>query len=242
MNTPNNTPLRHGYTMTDLDILARISVATAFARAMDYVDRYDAAWHGIAEHLVLADTAPTRADLKHAGTKAINDAAQDHFHTWGMARGKTVGTGGSMAAFQRYWDLSRRSTSSPEDMVVDQAALRQIWPELSSLHQRVLLAMATHGDYGLAAEACGKSRATFASHLKNARRAFFELWHEHETPSRLWGRTDRVSGRRTAAQTLVNRRQQRARRAAKAAAEAGSPTVLSRRVPSAWRYSSLTAA
>ena len=213
MQPPSQVPLRHGYTMHDLDVLARISVATAFARAMDYSDRYDAAWHGIAEHLVLADSAPTRADLKQAGTKAINDLIQDHHHTRGMARAKVVGEQGSMGAFQRYWELSRRSTPSPEDMIVDWAAFRQIWPELSALHQQVLLKLAVYGDYELAAAACGKTRTTYASHLKNARRAFFALWHEHATPSRLWGRTERRSGRRSAMQVLVNRRQQRARAA-----------------------------
>lgn len=203
--------LRHGYTLHDIDHLARAGVHLAFARAMDYTDRYEAAWHTIAESLYTAETPPTRRDLRLIGARAVDRLVQDQRRTWGVAREWGSSEGG-VAAFQRYWELSRRVSPSPEDTVVDRQALREIWPCLSATHQQVLLAMAAHADQALAAEAVGKSYATFGSHLRNARRAFFVLWHEHETPSRLWGKADHRHGRRTAVQVLINRRQQRARR------------------------------
>lgn len=209
----------HGYTMRDLDRLAHTAVNVAFARGMDYTDRYDAAWHAIAETLSTAEQAPTRRDLTLAGATAVNRHAQDHHRQWGMARRWGAGEG-SVPAFGRYWELERRVAPSPEDGVVDRAALRQIWPRLSPTHQHVLMAMAVHADQVAAAEAVGKTTVCFRSHLKNARREFFELWHEGETPSRVWGRSDR-RGRRSAMQTLVNRRQHRARRAARAAVVGG---------------------
>lgn len=203
--------LRYGFTLDDIDRLAHAAVSTAFARAMDYTDRFDAAWHAIAETIYAADTAPTRRDLTLAGATAVNRLVQDHRQARGMTR-TWDSSEGSVAAFQRYWELARRVSPSPEDAVVDRAAVRQIWPRLSPTHQQILLAMAVHADQVIAAEAVGKTYACFGSHLKNARRAFFLLWHEGETPSRLWGKADRRHGRHTATQTLRNRRQQRERR------------------------------
>jgi hypothetical protein len=213
---PERINLWHGYTLTDIDRIAHTATARAHGgRILDYTDRYDAAWHAIAELLCTTSEQPTRSDLTVAGMTAVNRLGQDHRHTWGMAR--TWGSAeGDMAAYQRYWELSRRVTAPPEDPVVDRLALRQIWPRLSLTHQQVLYALAVHGDHQAAAASLGKSQATYRSHLKAARAAYRALWHEHETPSRMWGRSGE-QGRRTATQALVNRRRQRARRAATAA-------------------------
>jgi hypothetical protein len=214
MNSPAAEPLWHGYTLADLDQLARTAARTAFGgRILDPVDRYQAAWSAIAEQLCTADEPPTRGDLIRVGSNATSRAGQDHRHTWGMTR--TWGSAeGDMARFLRYWELERRSTASPEEAVVDRTALHQIWPRLSLTHRQVLYAFAIHdGDHEAAAESLGKTVATFRSHLKAARASFRALWHEHETPSRMWGRSG-GRGRRSAMQTLVNRRQQRARKAA----------------------------
>lgn len=201
--------IRGGHTLDSLDRLTRIAVAMAYTTAMDYTDRYDAAWHAIAEHLYATDGVPPDRDLKLAGANAVNRLAQDHAQTWGAPRG---GEFESAARFLRYWELARGPAPSPEGKVVDRVAFAQIWPRLSTTHRQVLTALAVCGDQAGAAELLGKSYATVGSHLRNARRAFLTLWHEHETPSRVWGKTGR--GRRTATETLRNRRQQRARRAA----------------------------
>lgn len=211
MTHPADEPLRHGYTMRDLDLLARKADTRAYTKALDPGDRYDTAWHAITEHLYTVAKPPTVHDLIYTGATAINRAAQDHRQTWGMTRtwGAEEGTRGG---FQRYWQLARVAPS-PEGRIVDEQALRQIWPLLSPTHRAVLTALAAHGSQTDAATATGKSYATFGSHLKMARRAFYALWHEHETPSRMWGKNDHRQGRRTATQTLRNRHQQRARRA-----------------------------
>lgn len=215
---PTTTSLWHGYSLDSIDHLARIAAARARGgRILDPDDRYEAAWGFIVEHLATADTAPTTGDLLKGALTAVNRAAQDHRHTWGMNRAWGSAEG-DMGGYQRYWELARRSAASPEDPVVDRAALRQIWPALSVTHQQVLYALALHdGDHREAATSLGKSLVCFRSHLKGARAAYRALWHEHETPSRMWGRSGQ-QGRRTAAEVLVNRRQQRARRAAATAA------------------------
>jgi hypothetical protein len=219
VSAPDRVNLWHGYSLAAIDRLARIAAARAIGgRILDYSDRYDAAWHAIAETLCTATEAPIPRDLAVAGMTAISRLAQDHRHTWGMDR--TWGSAeGDMAAYQRYWELERRAASSPEEPVVDRLALRQIWPRLSRTHQQVLYALAIHGNHATAASSLGKTTLTFRSHLRNARTEYLALWHEHETPSRMWGRSGET-GRRTAAETLVNRRQQRARRAAAAMAKA----------------------
>jgi len=211
--TPTTANLWHGYSMDDLDRLARIASLRAFGgRILDPCDRYETAWHAIAEHLASADEAPTGGLLVSVGTTAVNRAGQDHRRTWGMTR--TWGSGeGDVAAYARFWELARRSVASPEEPVVDRTALRQIWPRLSITHQQVLYALAIHdGDHQAAADSLSKTLGCYRSHLKGARAAYRALWHEHETPSRMWGKSGQ-QGRRTAAQTLANRRQQRARRA-----------------------------
>jgi hypothetical protein len=210
-------PLRYGYTMSDLDHLAHVSVQIAWPRGMDYRDRYDAAWHAIAEAIYSSDERPSPRDLKVAGTHAVNRLAQDEGHHRGLDRDNPAAGLEGMPNFQRYWAL-HHVTPSPEDAVVDRVALAQIWPTLSRTHRQVLLALAVYADHPLAAEATGRSLPAYRSHLKDARQAYRGLWHEHETPSAMWGQSRGRAGRRTAAQALANRIQQRARRARKAAA------------------------
>jgi hypothetical protein len=213
---PTCVNLWHGYGLTDIDRLARITAACApGGRILDPTDRYNTAWSAIAETLCAATEPPTRRDLFAAGANAVNRAGQDHRRTWGMTR--TWGSAeGDVAAYARYWELDRRSTGSPEDTVVDRTALQQIWPRLSVTHRQVLYALAVHdGDHQAAADSLAKSLVTYRSHLRAARAAYRAWWHQHETPSRMWGKSGQ-RGRRTAAQALANRRQQRARRAAAA--------------------------
>ncbi len=202
----------HGLGMADIDCLARVAVARARARQEDYLDRYDAAWHAIAELLCTSAETPQAADLKNAGAEAVNRLAAAEGHHRGRDR-RNWGAGlESMSAFQRYWALARWPARAPEEGVTERVALAQIWAVLSPWHREVLTAMAVHEDHQAAAAATGRSYACFTSHLRNARREFFALWHEGEQPSRVWGRSDRRHGSRTAAQLLVNRRQQQARR------------------------------
>lgn len=213
-----NGEVRFGYTMADLDRLARVSVATAWPRAMDYRDRYDAAWHALAEAIYDTDEPPTRYDLKVVGTRAVNRLGQDEGHHRGFDRSNPDAGFEGMPAFQRYWSWFGRATPSHEDRIVDRIALAQIWPMLSVFHRQTLTALAVHEDHDLASQAIGRKIPTYRTHLKNARDAFRVLWHEHETPSPMWGRSSGKLGRRTATQVLVNRRQQRARAARERAA------------------------
>ena len=50
------------------------------------------------------------------------------------------------------------------------------------------MALATYNDYQRAAEALGKPYHSFVGTVSTARKQFLRLWHEHETPSEVWGR------------------------------------------------------
>jgi hypothetical protein len=210
-----DTYVQHGYTLGDVDRLAHVGVSFAYAKAFDYVDRYDAAWHAIAARLC-GDSPPTRDELVYAAAAAVDDEVQAQQRH----RGYDYATGSTRPSFERYWDVSP-SVSSPEDQVIDRIALRQIWPTLSNTHREIITAMALYSDHVLAAEAVGRKYGTFTSHLKNARRQFLMRWHEGETPTRIWGKADRRhSQRRTTAQVFHVRIMQRKRRAAKREASA----------------------
>lgn len=219
MADPATTNLWHGYALADIDRLARTAAAHAYGgRILDPSDRHHAAWSAIAERLCTAAEPPTVSDLTSVGMDAVGQAAQEHRQTWGMGRTGDSGVG-DRPRFQCYWDLGRVAPS-PEDSVVDRLALRQIWPRLSHTHQQALYAYVIHhGDDHAAAASLGYTLETYRSYLKRARAAYRSLWHEHETPSRTWGRSG--SGQRTAMQTLRTRRRQRDRRAARLAVAGG---------------------
>lgn len=207
--TPHTEPIRHGYTLADVDRVARAAVDRAAERAMDYRDRYDAAWDAVVVRL-MAEEAPTFQDLWLAGMAAIGQTVKSYKQTHGYS--PTTGTW--RPAFERYWDTGR-SIPSPEEQIIDRMALRQIWPALSRTHREMLATMAVYGDNVAAADAAERTYATFNSHLKNARKEFFALWHQGETPSRFWGKGDRRSrASRTGVQVLRTRHRQRERRAA----------------------------
>lgn len=210
-----------GFTFADLDRMARVAVHMAWPRAMNYQDRYETAWSAIAEHLYASPDDASERELKTVGCNAVNRLAQDHGRHWGLDRNNPAAGFEAARGFLRFWELFRRGSHSPEDGVVERVAFHQIWPRLSDTHQLVLTAMAVHADNVAAAEAVGKTYGTFNTHLKNARREFLTLWHEGETPSRIWGKADRRrSDRRTAAQVFHERTMQRKRRTAKREAAA----------------------
>lgn len=201
----------HGYTLADIDRHTRASVNVAYARSMDYRDRYDAAWHAIAELLCTAEERPTGLELKAAGVRAVEIVCRDDWRHRGINhRDPEAGR----PRFERYWALSR-ATPSPEESIVDRLALHQIWPAMTDTHQQMLLAFALHGDHQLAANSTGRILATYRVHLGNARRAYRRLWHEHEAPSVMWSQSRSRVGSRSATQVMNERLRRRQRRVAK---------------------------
>jgi hypothetical protein len=213
--------LRHGYTLDDLRRLAGGVVKYGYRQAGDPIDRLEIAWSAIAGALYASESKPTTWELRRAAMDAlVRYDADDRHHRGVASSGPYAYTGfGSAPRFQAYWGLAQ-TTPSPEDGVVERVALAQIWPRLTDGQRRALLALAAFGDYAEAARALGMAYGGFTRLVRAARQRFLELWHQGETPSRIWGR-DRRTGRREAARRrpvtvrareAARRRQQRAQR------------------------------
>lgn len=95
--------------------------------------------------------------------------------------------------FLRYWLGTSQPVSGPEERATEYLALAQIWARMRPKDRELLAAMAEHEDYAKAAAALGKPRHSYATEIGRARKAFRELWHEGETPSRPWGSDHRTS-------------------------------------------------
>lgn len=185
-HSPNS--VRHGYTMADLDRLARLTVTfhLGWFAGGNRNDQYEAAWHGIVEHLCSTEQPPSERDLLDSGRRALQDDQQRHQQMLGTSRSATY-TG---ANFARYWDWHGRTTPSPEDSIVDRLALRQILPELCASHLEalnVLAAFDTADPDGTAkveaaAAALGIGYRAMTSRLMRARANFRTHWYAPDEP------------------------------------------------------------
>lgn len=176
-----NTPVRHGYTMADLDRLARLTVTfhLGWFAGGDRNDQYEAAWHGIAEHLCAVEHEPSERDLLDSGRRALQDDQQRLQQAHGTRRSETY-TG---ANFARYWDWHARPVPSPEDTVTDRLALSQIMGALKDDHAQALVTLATLDiDAQATAGALGISYAAAKTRLMRARRQFREHWFAPDAP------------------------------------------------------------
>ncbi|WP_239646206.1 hypothetical protein [Nocardiopsis valliformis] len=197
----------HGYTAFQV---VRLAVWAArecrWVNGMDMVHRAETAWEAITEHLQLVTARPQETDLIAIGWKAMK---AQHYQDL-----KAHGLGGKdkalvSRAFLRYWTSTSAPAHSHEDLLVDRIALVQIWAALTPTHRQVLTALAEHDDRRRAERAVNMDTAAFTRTLGRARRAFFALWHEGETPSKMWG-YDRPGARHQNVMYLVRLRKQRA--------------------------------
>lgn len=179
--------LRHGYTLRDVEAVARTALnLTRYYTAGDISERYDTAWFAAVETLYTVEEPPSRRDLIHAAWRAVERWIRDDCHTHGVPARHTHLGRGAMPAYQSYWYDAFRSTPSHENTVVDRTALWQIWERLTPADQEGLLALAAHGDYRAAARAQGVTYGTATDRCRNGRARFLALWHEGETPSKVW--------------------------------------------------------
>jgi hypothetical protein len=194
-DTDTDTELRHGYTLGQISELARITVwHDVWHQSLPLPERLDIAWSAIAEHLYASDTRPARDELTRAAWSALRAETEAEWHHHGVSRTTTVYDGDrTMPAFTRYWFAFSRNTAGPEEPIIERMALAQIWDALPERHRTLIAALAATDDYGQAAAALGRPRQSYVTMLSEARKAFRELWHEGETPSRHWGTDHRAN-------------------------------------------------
>ncbi len=210
----------HGYTAFQV---VRLAVWAArecrWVNGMDMVHRAETAWEAITEHLQLVALRPEETELIAIGWKAMKAQRYQDLKAHGLG-GKDKAL--VSRAFLRYWTSASAPAHSHEDLLVDRIALAQIWTALAPTYRQVLTALAEHEDRRRAERAVNMDAVTFTRTLGRARRAFFALWHEGETPSKMWG-YDRSGARHQNVMYLVRLRKQRAlkRKAAGTASRQG---------------------
>lgn len=189
MNNPSHD-IAHGYTLADLDTIARHAVKAARGKGGSYRDRYQTAWSAIAETLCAATDRPEPRALREAGWNAVNRLVDDRRRHSGRAPGGAV-----RPSFARYWTPVH--SPSIEDRVIESVALRDILTTLTPQQRRAVTALACTGnDHQAAASMLGLTAGGFKALLNRARASFLEMWHEGETPSRHWRRDYSAAGRR----------------------------------------------
>ena len=188
------TDVRFGYTLNDLDRLAR-TVVVANAQwwpAGDRKDQADTAWSGIVERLYAVTDEPTERDLLEAGTRALVEDTKGYRKHHGLRDGGQIADG---PRFATYW---YEPPSEPwEDRVIERIAAGQILTQVKSHEVDALLALAAHGDYAEAAEGLGLKYTALTVRLSSARKTFRRHWFAPETAPPVKGTTDRRIGSRT---------------------------------------------
>lgn len=194
--------IRHGYNLADIDQIVRKALWRGWMTAIPFADRYDIAWSAVVEHLYVAGVRPERTALARAAEAAISKTRYDDWRHQGFDYNRGEG---EMGRFVAYW-TGLGTSCDFSGGIIDRTALWQIWYELIPRHRQALLALATHEDYQAAADALGLSYAGYKMLLTRARRAFYALWHEGETPSRPWGTDRRQGSKRRSVTSLIAKR------------------------------------
>lgn len=183
--------LRWGYTLADVQRVARSAAATTRAMAGDYDERYAEAFGAAAEHLYAAEHWIPEHQLFRAAQDALFEQSRKDRSYRGCAYKHGVGwaESGTGPRFTTYWTDVNGNSPSPENGIVERMALAQILPTLTPRQREVIGALAAFDDHSAARKALG-GISCYGQHVSNARRRFLALWHEGEAPSRPWG-TDR---------------------------------------------------
>lgn len=185
MLTARIATIRGGYTMDDLDRLAKAAARRRGGQyAGDYADRYEAAWSRIAERLYETDGVPTERELLFAGMDAVQDTLAERNHNQGRShrRGYEFGTAPRFAA---YWN-ERLVVGSHETRIVENIALRQALAVLTPEQYEALAAAAVCPTLRMAAMALGLGYDRFLGRFYRARDAVRAVWFEHEqAPSKV---------------------------------------------------------
>lgn len=173
--------IRHGYTLADIDRLAKTAATAAPTAGLDGYTRYSLAWSAIAEALC-AEEEPTRRDLVQAGWQAINREITACLHARGYLAGHAGNGTASSPRYMRYW--TPVGGDNAIDRLVDHIAAQQAGDVFTAAQGSAVDALAWLEDHTLAADALGIGYGTFSTRLAEARARFRAVWYAPETPPR----------------------------------------------------------
>lgn len=191
----NNAVLqvRHGFTMHDLDIMAKQACRADRSLASDADTRYNAAWSAIALALCEAQDAPERHDLVTVGWQAIYREVKEMRGVFGFKDRDGTTEVASAPRYVQYWYSRPERT---DDIIAERVAVHQIMATIPELYRNAVVALAVHDDYQVAADSLGLKYGTFGARVNVARKQFRAHWFAPETAPPAKG-TDRRVGSRT---------------------------------------------
>ncbi len=187
-------PVLHGYTMGDLDQIAKSATRNRYSGTFgaDHDELYEAAWGAAVETLCAQRSRPERRDLHLAAMRGVDETRYRIQRDRGVISSQHSAGTYAAPGFLRYW-INPPSGSPVEDKVVDSIAVQQVLAAMRPTHrQRLVLLAAYDGDLVAAGAASGHK--AFTSLAWVARRAALALWHDGETPRRVW--VESTAGRR----------------------------------------------
>lgn len=207
------TELRWGFTLGDLQRIARGAARRARGMAADFDDLYAEAFGAAAELLYSAEEKPSEREVFHGAQVALDALSHKNKSYRGIATqvDGAWGWSGSAPRFAAYWWDGARPAPSPEDRIVERLALEQILPTLPDHQREAIAALAAFDDHRAAKAALGHP-SWYGRYLSLGRRHFLALWHEGEQPSAAWG-VDR-RGSRSIRERMRNTRNKRAQKGA----------------------------
>lgn len=206
--TATDENLWHGYTLADLHkVVLWATTHDYVARSDDMEERRDAALFALAEELSTCAERPAKEHLVQVAKKASSQVVNHSMRHRGIDDRKET-FGQPRVEFTRFW--VHLPGDPLDERVVDAVALNQIWGQLSVGQRSALMALALCDDHAKAAETLGLRTPTYRERLRQARIRFLDLWHEGETPSRVWAR-DYRQGRTELGGRLLARRRMRAK-------------------------------
>jgi hypothetical protein len=178
-----DTHLAHGYTLRDLDRLARYIAGEPQWGTADRIEIHQIAHDGLVDAILGATDAPTAGDVCVAARAAVYAAHR----AWRQSHGYRANGPGQATKFFVYWaewagPTNPANHTGHADLVVERLALSQILGALSPADARVITALAATSGRADTAKAIGLSPRTASRRITEARARAIALWHEGDTP------------------------------------------------------------
>lgn len=181
--------IRHGYTLADLEGIARSACRADRSLASDAATRYTVALSAIGLALAEAEDPPRREELVRIGWQAIYDEVRGMRHLYGFA--DKDGTRG-VASSPRFVEFWWHGTTSFEDALVERLSIPAVLATLTATERAAVLALALHDDYRTAAAALDLRYSTLTVRLSNARKRWYRHWFAPDNPAHIKGTDRRV--------------------------------------------------
>lgn len=177
--------LAYGYTMADVERIARLAVRLRGNRLLDTDEAQYIAWHGVIVALYEAIEPPPRRDLIAAGSQALSSEIKKIASFEGFTP-----DGGLAPRFQVYWSVRHGLEDDFTERIAERLSLPAALSTLTGGEYEALTTLAAFdGDMGATARALDIERGALTARLVKARRKIKAVWFEHETP-RAWKSMD----------------------------------------------------